>query len=111
MSPFEQLTELWRADAGKLEEYGDERTANLCRHHAEQLEAAARLLSDEHLTLTAASSESGYSVDRLRHMVATAAIPNAGRKGAPRIRRGDLPRKPNGADLAIRARQLLEVSR
>lgn len=32
--------------------------------------------------------------DTLRHLVRQEKIPNAGKKGAPRIRRGDLPRKP-----------------
>ncbi|MDB4890458.1 MAG: hypothetical protein JWL61_2313 [Gemmatimonadetes bacterium] len=37
--------------------------------------------------------ESGYSADRLRHKIAAQEIPNAGRKGSPKIRRADLPRK------------------
>ena len=31
---------------------------------------------------------------QLRELVAAGEVPNAGRKGAPRIRRADLPRKP-----------------
>ena len=46
------------------------------------------------LTLAEAALESGYSVDHLRHAVASGQIANAGRRGAPRIRRADLPKKP-----------------
>ncbi|HEX8726058.1 MAG TPA: hypothetical protein VF737_11785, partial [Gemmatimonadaceae bacterium] len=35
----------------------------------------------------------GYSKDHLRKCVADGTIPNAGSKGRPRIRRGDLPKK------------------
>ena len=49
---------------------------------------------DEVLSLRASAGESGYSVDRLQKLVADGSIPNAGRKGKPGIRRGDLPRKP-----------------
>ncbi len=49
---------------------------------------------DELLTLAQAASESGYSERRLREMIDEDSLPNAGRKGAPRIRRADLPRKP-----------------
>jgi len=48
----------------------------------------------EALSLPQAASESGYSADHLAREVRVGRIPNAGRRGAPRIRRGDLPRKP-----------------
>ncbi|HEU4630159.1 MAG TPA: hypothetical protein VFS08_10465, partial [Gemmatimonadaceae bacterium] len=49
---------------------------------------------NETLTLAEAALASGYSVDHLRHLVSSGAIANAGRKHAPRVRAGDLPRKP-----------------
>lgn len=49
--------------------------------------------ADESLTLAYAAAESGYSVEHLGRCVRAGAIPNAGRKGAPRILRRDLPRK------------------
>ncbi len=48
------------------------------------------------MTVAEAALESGLSEDHLRHGVADGKIPNAGRKGAPRIRRADLPLKRNG---------------
>ena len=45
--------------------------------------------------ITEAVAASGYSADHLRSLVATGAIQNAGRRGSPRIRQGDLPRKPS----------------
>jgi hypothetical protein len=48
----------------------------------------------ELLTLTQAETESGYTYDHLRKLVAEGAIPNYGRKGKPMVRRGDLPMKP-----------------
>jgi hypothetical protein len=48
----------------------------------------------EELTLTAASTLSGYSTDHLSRLLRDGAIPNAGRKGSPRIRRADLPIRP-----------------
>jgi len=47
----------------------------------------------ETLTLAEAAPESGYSRDHLARLVRAGALPNAGRRGAPRLRRKDLPRK------------------
>jgi hypothetical protein len=49
--------------------------------------------ADEVLTLADAATESGYSAEHLRHLVASGQLTNAGRKHAPRIKRSDLPRK------------------
>jgi hypothetical protein len=40
------------------------------------------------------AAASGYSTDHLTALIRKGTLPNAGRKHAPRIRRGDLPRKP-----------------
>jgi hypothetical protein len=48
----------------------------------------------EGLTLRAASALSGYSTDHLSRLIREGVLPNAGRKGAPRICRADLPIKP-----------------
>jgi hypothetical protein len=63
---------------------------------AEVLDDLRGILDDDSrtpLTLAEASTESGFSKDRLRHLVAEGRLHNVGRKGAPRVRRGDLPRK------------------
>lgn len=61
---------------------------------AQQLESGLRAAENDVLTLRDAARESGFSADYLGDLVQDGKIPNAGKKGAPRIRRGDLPRKP-----------------
>jgi hypothetical protein len=101
----------WRAEAELFDRYGDTARALICRTHADDLEAALRDEQDGILTLHEAALASGYSPDRLRHMVAAGRIPNAGRRGAPRIRRGDLPAKgkapAGGFDPSATARAIL----
>jgi hypothetical protein len=109
MRPIRDLAIRWRTDAEVLERY-DQQLAKVCLRHAEALEAALREADDELLTLADASAESGYSVDRLRHKVADGEIVNRGRKGAPRIARGDLPVKrttPSGFDASAAARLMI----
>jgi hypothetical protein len=49
--------------------------------------------ANELLNLQEAARESGYSADHLGRQLRDGRISNAGRPNAPRIRRGDLPRK------------------
>ena len=89
------LVDRWSAEATSLERWGDERGATILRQCAIELNAATRAHDDEELTITEASAASGYSRDHLRALVASGEIPNAGRRGSPKIRRADLPRKPS----------------
>jgi len=112
LSRLSALAERWRADALVIEGYGAPQLAQALRRCADDLEAAQRDDGAELLTLAGAERESGYSRDRLRHMVADGDIANAGRKGAPRIRRGDLPRKSKatrsvGFDASVIAAELV----
>jgi hypothetical protein len=59
------------------------------------------------LNLQHASQESGYSADHLGRLIRDGTIPNAGRPNAPKIRRGDLPRKAAGLRWAQVPRSLL----
>lgn len=86
------LPSVWRARADELAPYAPP-AAEAFRVAALELEEAIREGADEELTLRAAAEESGYSERALRGMLADGVIPQAGRKGAPRIRRADLPRK------------------
>jgi hypothetical protein len=55
-----------------------------------------QLAADERdavLTLAEAAAASGYSADHLGRLVRAGRLVNIGRAGAPRVRRGDLPRK------------------
>ncbi len=105
----------WREEALVLEErYGDPRGAELFRLCARELEEAIRCDQDESLTLQEAAATSGYSIDHLRHQVAEGKIPNIGRRGSPRVRRGDVPLKlarqecTTGPDAAATARSILQ---
>ena len=87
------LATQWRADADTFARYSGSQLADVCRRHADELDAAIRSIQGEALTLAEAAAESGYSKDRLRHMVADGTVPNAGRKGAPRVLRSEVPSK------------------
>jgi hypothetical protein len=58
------------------------------------LEKIAESDGSDELTLSAASRASGYSVDHLSRLIREGSLPNAGKKGSPRIRRSDLPIRP-----------------
>ena len=60
-------------------------------HDLDVLESAA---TEEVLTLQQAANLSGYSLDHLSRQIREGKLPNAGRKGVPRIRQGDLPSRP-----------------
>lgn len=91
------LVTRWRDDARRLgEDYGQEQVARVLKRVADDLEAALRTIDDEVLNLREASEATGYHEDHLGRLVKSGKIPNAGRKHAPRIRRGDLPVKQGG---------------
>lgn len=95
MKGLAALAARWREkDAPFLREHGDEQGAIICSLHAVQLEEALHEHESELLSIAEASEESGYSASRLYHCIEDGTLPNAGRRGAPRIRRRDLPRKP-----------------
>jgi len=91
-----ELPTSWRVLADTIAPFAPP-AAEAFRRAAQELEASLRDELGELLTLDQAVSESGYSLDHLRHLVADGTIPNAGRKGAPRIRRADLPRRARKA--------------
>lgn len=68
--------------------------AILCNEVLDDLESLAQSESERTLTLAEASDMSGYSTDHLSRLLREGKIPNIGRKGAPRIRLADLPRRP-----------------
>jgi hypothetical protein len=99
------LTE-WRDRAQTADLLADNRGALLLRLCATELETALQDAGDTPLTLAEASSESGYSLEHLRRLVSEGKIPNAGRKGVPRIRRAHLPKKAGSLTPDIRPLQL-----
>jgi hypothetical protein len=92
----EELPDLWRKKAKELRPY-TQSAATAFERAATELEQALNSYHHETLSLTEAARESGYSVEYLGRLVRHGMIPNPGKKGSPRIRRCDLPRKPGGA--------------
>jgi hypothetical protein len=68
------------------------------------LESLVRSRDLDALTLSAAAAVSGYSADHLSRLIRKGALLNVGRKGAPRIRRKDLPIRPQASVAAKGAR-------
>ena len=83
----------WRKKAKTLRRYGGETPAVALDRCADDLETTLRDRDETTLSLVEAARESGYSADHLGRLVRDGRIPNAGRPGAPRIARTDLPRK------------------
>jgi hypothetical protein len=91
---YSRLAARWRQEANDLRDrYDDARSARLCEVHALELETAEQVGATETLTMTEAVRLSGYTDRHLRALVADGTLTNAGRKGAPRLLRSELPRK------------------
>ncbi len=88
------LPALWRQRADYLHQFGDPNSARIWRTAAVELERALEAFGAETLTVTDAAQLTSYSPDYIRKQIATGDLPNAGRKHAPRVRRGDLKMKP-----------------
>ena len=84
------LPHYWRTISERLKPYSPS-ASNAFSEAAADLEAALRNRDDEILSMREAGIESGYSSEYLSRLVRNGTIPNAGRHGAPRLRRGDLP--------------------
>jgi hypothetical protein len=84
----------WRADAEILRRRGAAQQADALESCAAELEQFERERALQALTLEQAAQESGYTYSALEKMVRRGEIENLGEKGRPRLRRGDLPRKP-----------------
>ncbi len=84
------LTSEWREDAALLQRRGLEREARMVESFASDLEQRLREWELQELTLEQAATELGLKYDTLQRRVACGELPNAGRKGAPLVRRCDL---------------------
>lgn len=89
-----RLAARWRAEAAVLQRRGAPIQAGVLESCASEMEQEAQLFSLETLDLEQAVAESGYSYSTLQKMLSDGTIPNAGKKGTPRVRRCDLPKKP-----------------
>ena len=84
----------WRDEADVMHRNGDLRGAQMCRLHADDMEAALREADEQLLNLQQAAAHSGYSARQLSRLIQQGELANRGRPNAPRVRVGDLPRKP-----------------
>jgi hypothetical protein len=91
----ESLPDVWRQEASVLRRRGAAGQAEALESCASELEVWQHQRALEGLTLEEAERESGYSYSALEKMVRRGELENVGAKGRPRVRRGDLPRKPH----------------
>lgn len=92
MTPAE-LPGRWRARAHDLIPYSTAAVAAF-NEVADDLEKALKEQAAELLTLNEAAEASGFSADHLGVLIRQGKLANLGRKHSPRVRRPDLPRKP-----------------
>ena len=94
----------WTERARKLREWAAaEDAARAWEAAAKELERVVAEAAEQLLNLQQAATTSGYSPEHLGRLVREGRIPNAGRPNAPRIRSGDLPRKPGAPATPITA--------
>ena len=105
------LLAAWRDRAQFLSDFGDPNSAKLWLTAAAELERALASVADETLSLVEAARISGFTADYLGHLVKTGKIKNAGRKGAPRIRRADLPEKRSNGPGRPARRRTVDIRR
>lgn len=105
-----QLAEEWREEADLFERRGLEREARLAESYATDSEERLREWKLETLTLSEAAEELSVPYDTVQRKVANGALPNAGRKNAPRVRRQDLfPSSERQPRCGRRARSRSEI--
>ncbi len=100
MNGLPELAGDWRRRAELLRTHGAEEAAKTCDALAAELEASISERENELLTLAQAQVVCGYSRDHLARLIRNGAIPNAGRRHAPRVRRQDLPMRPAKKNIA-----------
>ncbi len=95
VEPLHDLCERWLDEAETFDRRGLDDAASMARSYAGELDDAIHAWRTQSLTLQEAAEESGYAYSTLQQRVAEGKIPNAGESGSPRIRRCDLPTRPN----------------
>jgi hypothetical protein len=92
MTPAE-LVQAWRQQAAAYDRDGQP-GARLLARCADELEAALATTADALVPLNDAARLSGYSPDHLGRLIRDGKLMNLGTRHRPRVRVGDLPRKP-----------------
>jgi len=99
LSPLHSLADQWTTEADVLRRRGAPRQAEALESAAAELEDQLREWWLETLTLQKAAEESGLSYGAVQKRVSRGELPNAGKEGAPRVRRCDLFDDPPGPEL------------
>lgn len=94
MSGPRDLIRRWCDHAALMRTYRAEQEAAWLEDRAAELEAALATHDSGLVCLTEAAQLSGYSADHLGRLLREGKIPNGGRRGAPLIRRCDVPTRP-----------------
>ncbi len=90
LSPLRELPERWREEAERYEADGVPGHAALLRRVADELTETLGKWWTEPLGLQQAAEEAGLNYRALQKRIERRQVPNAGRKGAPLVRRCDL---------------------
>ena len=112
---FRALVPAWRERAEVFRRHGATELCQTVIVLADELESALQAEAEHVLTIAEAAKESGLSPDHIGRLIREQKLPNFGRRGAPRVRRGDLPRRAGvagdgakGYDVTADARSLLQ---
>ena len=92
--PVDALLGRWHHDAEKLRGWGALASADAVDKCVMELAEALATQDAEPLSLAEAATETGYCVSHLRRLIGEGKLHDVAEKGPPRVRRGDLPRKP-----------------
>lgn len=93
----------WREIAETLRIEGYTEGADIIKRRATELEDCLETEGTELLSGVQAEQECGYAADHLRRLVSRGELTNHGKKGAPRYRRSELPRKAQPTALDLRS--------
>jgi len=93
-SPIERLAAEFLERASEARRIGLSPVAEVWTEAARVVEQAIMEHEFDVLTVREAAELSGYSAKTIRSYVQDGHLTNMGRKGSPRVKRGELPRKP-----------------
>ena len=83
-----------RLELAVFQRWNAEPYVTACQRMIADWEAMTAAEAEQEYTLTDAAALCGYSADHLGKLVRAGTLTNYGRTGSPRVRRGDLPKRP-----------------
>lgn len=89
-----ELASRWQTLAQEMAKYGAPPQAGTLRQCSKELFEIMKAEKEVLLNLTAAAQLCGYSADTLGRQIREGKLTSYGPKGSPKVRRGDLPKKP-----------------